>query len=473
MGLAATRDLLLPIVSGSTLSGGLDRLSFSGVEYDSREVRGGELFVALPGEKSHGHQFLRQAFDRGAALFLIEDEKAAQGFPEPQRVVLVKNSLEAFWKLANWWRNECKAAVIGVTGSVGKTTVKEMLASILLQSGRGAYSKKSFNNHVGVPYSIAKIERDHGWAVLEMGMNHRGEIAALARIAEPDVAIVSVIGPAHIENLGSLEAIADAKLEIVLGTKRALIVNAEDPMLVTKAELAAGARNLALKFFGRREKLGRAQVEASVAAVRSKGFDGIEFELTLRGETRPVKMSAVGRQNALNAGAAALGATTLVPSLSIEQVVSGLEAFKAPLMRLALKELSGGRIIVDDSYNANPQSVEGMLDFAEEVLASGKKVALILGDMRELGAHAAEYHRKIGERIALLKPAFLVTVGNDAAAFAELAEKAGIKAFRADSPELAAVISLRMDFDVLMVKGSRTVGLERAVATLLAREGKG
>src|SRR5262249_37694389 len=159
---------------------GSERIVFSGVEFDSRNIRGGELFVALPGETHHGHEFVPQALERGAALALVED--AAVGSDEPERILAVPDTLEAFQRLAHWWRSELDIPIVAVTGSVGKTTTKEMLANILLEYGVGLYSRKSFNNHVGVPYTLLQMGRQHLWGIVEVGMNHEGEIRRLTKI---------------------------------------------------------------------------------------------------------------------------------------------------------------------------------------------------------------------------------------------------------------------------------------------------
>ena len=233
MPISISREKLIEIVGGEALPTA-SRDSFSGVEYDSRAVSGGELFLALQGINTHGHQYLRQAFDRGAALFLVEDAAVRDGFPEPERIIVVPDSLKAFWKLANWWRKQLSIPILAITGSVGKTTVKEVTAQILLTRKNGSYSKKSLNNHVGLPYSICRISKEHAWAVLEMGMNHPGEIATLGEIAEPDIGVITRVAIAHLEAFESVAQIADAKCELVAKIRKSgtLILNADDPVLL-------------------------------------------------------------------------------------------------------------------------------------------------------------------------------------------------------------------------------------------------
>ncbi len=473
MSLAISKDELISITGGRSLASSNERLVCRGAEFDSRAIKGGELFVALKGDTTHGHQFLKVAFDRGASLYLVEDEKVAESFPEPARLVLVSDTLKAFWTLATWWRRKLNVPVVAITGSVGKTTVKELTSQILLQHSRGAYSIKSFNNHVGVPYSICQISTDHQWAVLEMGMNHEGEIRNLTRIAEPDVAVVSIIAPAHIENLGSLENIAKAKLEILEGLKKGgtLVVNGEDAVL---SSAISSLTSIRVTSFGKSESC-----EASVGDIKSLGLGGISFTLKVGKDSAPITMDFMGEHNAMNAACAALAAKTLVPSLTFAQITKGLESFRAPQQRLNVKELVGGRKIIDDAYNANPESMKVLLTLAHSLKSETvegevvhKRIGLVLGDMLELGTHSEKFHREVGTLVGKLNPAFLITVGPASVWYREEAVKAGINAIDAESPELAAQVALKLGFDILLVKASRGMKLEKTVATILAREGK-
>lgn len=468
MSISISLTQLCSVVGGRQLESTARTISFQGVEYDSREVRGGELFVALKGEKTHGHQFVPLAFQRGAAAVLVEDEAVARALPEPCRAVIVSDTLAALWSLARWWRSELAVPVLAITGSVGKTTVKEIAASVLLRHSVGNFSVKSFNNHVGVPYTILKTSREHRWLILEMGMNHAGEIRALTRIGSPNVAVISKIAPAHIENLGSLAAIADAKCEIVEGLRPGgqLVVNGDDPEL-----LAAIARLQASPPLVRVGASAESGLDAMVSDVRAQGLEGIAFSLVLGGQRLEVSMNIVGTHNALNAAIAAAAARALLPDLSVEKITEGLSSFKAPLMRLNLKALSRGRTVVDDSYNANPASMRSLLEIARDLAQSGKKVGLVLADMLELGGFSEQFHREIGEVVAQCGAQFLITVGRYAVLYADAPGKAGVRTFEAATPELAAHIATTLDFDILLVKGSRGMKLDRAVATLLEREG--
>lgn len=458
---------LLRITGGRPLDepplSGERELRFNGVEFDSRQIKGGELFVALPGEKTRGEVFVAEAFRRGAALAIAADAACLTDNRQADRVVIVDDALRAFWRLASWWRLELKTPLAAVTGSVGKTTVKEMCAALLQRQGKGIFSLKSHNNHTGVPYTLCRLSAEHAWGLIEIGMNHAGEIRELTQITRPDAAAITGVEAAHLESLGSLEAIAGAKLEIINGLKNngPLIINGDNQVLCRAlAELKLEGR-YPIKYFGSNPGFA-----ACVRGVEMHGLDGISFELLLEGQSLPVRMPLLGRQNALNAACAALVARTLRPALTAREIKAGLEGFTAPLMRLALKQLRSGKKIIDDSYNANPASMRAMLDVASSLKKDYPRLGLILGDMLELGRFAGEYHRQLGAQAALLKPAFVVAVGEFAGLILDAVGRSGIKAFQAESPEDAAKIARAEDFDILLIKASRLVGLDRTVKVL-------
>lgn len=472
MAIAISYVKLLEVVSGRRPSGDRSELprgqTFCGVEFDSREIKGGELFIALKGENAHGHDFLDEAFRRGAALALVEDDQAALRQAEPQRCVVVGDTLAAFHTLANWWRMQTGLPVLAITGSVGKTTVKEMCAAILMLSGPGVYSLKSHNNHVGVPYTICRISPQHIWAVLEMGMNHKGEISVLSGIAAPDVAAVTLIAPAHIENFEGLEGIADAKFEIANGMREnsVLIVRDDDPQQGQAIERLSLLQRHQIKRFGSYN-----DSDAVVTGARSRGLEGISFNLRMGSSEKVINMSVLGLQNAYNAACAALAAQALLPWLTFEQIAQGLENFRAPLMRMNIKELRGGRIIIDDSYNSNPASLRACLELAGDLCAEGRRVGLLLGDMRELGSRSEEFHRELGSYAASLRPVFVYGVGDSIGALLAAASLGGINTKQFNSPEQAAEEIPLESCDVLLVKGSRAVGLDRAVRILEDQKG--
>ena len=464
MPIRLTKSELLEITDGQ--STGTPKLIMHGLEYDSREIRGGELFVALKGEKQHGHEFLKTAYDRGAALFLVEDLNLLTSFPEPERLVVVSDTLVAFQKVAQAWRRRLGLPVIAVTGSVGKTTVKEMLAAILLKNSRGGFSLKSHNNHVGVPYTLCRLDPEHCWAVIEIGMNHAGEIATLVKIAEPDIALITKIAPAHMGAFLSIDEICAAKFEIVEGLKPTgkLLLNGEDPTILRY--LSNNKLNYIPLFFGDSENSA-----VKVKNVASLGLNGISFDLVIENDSYPVTMSSLGAHNALNAAAATLAAHSLSANPSNETIVSALNSFKLPLRRLQTEPLTKGRTLIDDSYNANPESMAASLDFAGELAASGVKVGLILGDMLELGQNSPKFHQEIANKAAMSKPVFVIGVGQYAQVYRQAAAEQGITAFAAESAQAAGHLATKLNFDVILVKGSRDVGLLAVVEFLIEREG--
>lgn len=460
MTLRITREELATVCGGTAIPS-TEKFSAAGVEYDSRAIRGGELFVALAGEKEHGHVFLQAAFDRGAALFLVEDEKLLNSVDFPERLVVVKDSLEAFQKLAAWWRKLRALPTVAITGSVGKTTVKEMAAAILLTDSPGIYSLKSHNNHVGVPYTISRIGAEHRWTVLEMGMNHAGELTRLSQIGSPEVAVITCIAPAHIGFFDSIDKITAAKFEIVTGVHPSgiVILNGDDPRL--RAWVAAHPLTQRVFWYGSDQGC-----DLRLSDYKANGLDGISFHLTAGDEAVAVKMTVVGKHNAHNAAAAVLAARAVMPNLSLSQCALGLAQFRAPLMRLNVNRLPDGRSIIDDSYNANPESMAAAVQVAGELVVPGVQVGLVLGDMLELGAESKRYHLELGAKIVQARPGFVISVGAESEVVGPLVRAAGIKWSHAPDAKAALALARAERFDILLVKASRGVGLEFVVQGL-------
>ena len=466
MSISWSREKLAEVVGGK-FKESTESLVFQGAQFDSREVRGGELFLALKGKNTHGHDFIETALERGAALCLVEDESFLDHAEHGHRFVCVKDSLQAFWKLANHYRKELALPILAVTGSMGKTTVKEMTAQLLLTQENGAYSKKSFNNHVGVPYTLCTIGKQHKWAVLEVGMNNPGEISNLTKIIEPDYVLITGIAAVHMEHFENIEAIAKAKCEIFEGLvpEGSVILNADDQLLLDTYSNTCGDK-FSVKTFGKSENS-----DSRVISTKSLGLEGLETAISLGSDKFDIKIPVPGEHNALNAAAALLAARTLYPDSSSEDLIAALKRFVPPVMRLNIIHLKNNRILVDDSYNANPYSMRALLDLAKQEMSMGRKVALILGEMKELGPKAEELHAELAKNAAELKPEFLISVGGFAELMTGLAKSAGVKSFAAESPESAAHTALKLDFDLIMVKASRGVALDKTVAIIQDREG--
>lgn len=443
-------------------SGATAHISASGVVTDSREVTGGELFVALPGEKMHGHTFVRTAFDRGASLLLVETAEPFDGV-DPERCIVVPDSLAALGTLAAWWRANQQIPVLGVTGSVGKTTTKELCACILLAHAQGSYSRKSFNNHVGVPLSLLSISQEAQWAVIEMGMNHAGEISALTALARPTVALITTIAPAHIENLGSLENIVLAKLEIAEGVppEGTLILNGDSELLISIARKKIPQRNILT--FG-----SSTDATLRVMEISGRGIEGISVAIEFAGERpEPFLVPIMGKHNGMNIAASILAAKTLIPELSWDTIRRGLSRFTAPDMRLRRYPTQSGMQVIDDSYNANPESMRALISIARETAEQGREVGLVLGDMLELGAIAPEAHREVGRLAAEIAPLFIAAVGPQSRLLAEEAERAGATVSWYPSAKEAAAASAEFGCEVLFVKASRGTGLDAVVRAVV------
>jgi UDP-N-acetylmuramoyl-tripeptide--D-alanyl-D-alanine ligase len=468
MSITSNKDQLVDLLKADSV--GAVRIAFEGLEVDSRKIKGGELFIALRGDQTHGHAFVQQAYDRGAALLLVEDSNLLKNFAEPERILCVPDTLKAFHQIANWWRAKLNLPTLAITGSVGKTTTKELVAAILIQHSLGNYARLSLNNHVGVPYTICCSGISHQWQVLEMGMNHSGEISELSRLAEPNIAMVLKIGAAHIGLLGSLEKIAEAKLEIIAGLKAGgtLILNSDDKILMTAFDPdQLTAKSINKKTFGQ-------EGAPDLKIVSSRLNDSLQLVLNLEiaGKVEQVETRLIGLHNAHNVAAAILAARTLVPDLSWEQIRIGLKNFTPPDGRLKLRRLGPTRVLIDDAYNANPTSMAAMLGVASDLVTQGGKVGLLIGDMLALGELSLKYHQELAALIVAAKPAFVVTVGNEIRATEEILKQSGIAVTTAPNPESAANLIHKLEFNYLLVKASHDIGLEKTVLKLLELEGE-
>ena len=426
----------------------------AGVTFDSREVGPGDLFVAMPGTVHDGHQFVDQAFASGAAGALVA--KPAKG---PH--ILVGDVAAALAALAVAARQRMRGKVIGVTGSVGKTSTKEALAAALERSRIGAVHKsvKSYNNHTGVPLSLARMPRHAAFAVLEMGMNNAGEIAGLTRLVRPHVAIVTAVASAHIENLGSIEAIADAKGEIFQGLEPdGVAIIPEDSRQRDRLVRAARGRADRVVTFGLSQ-------EADISALHAVRSDvggylitarlmrsELTFTLSQRGE------HWVTNSLAVLAAVEAVGADLAAAGLALADM-AGLQG-RGERHRIGL---SGGEaLLIDESYNANPASMAATLKSLGAEQAE-RRIA-VLGPMRELGEHADALHAGLAEPVLDARVERLVLVGDD---MAPLAEALGtqIAIDRVASVEEAAdlLLSILRPGDAVLVKASNSVGLARLV----------
>lgn len=420
-------------------------MSFRRAVIDSRKARKGDIFIALKGEFADGHDFVAHAAQRGATGAIVEhevDSEIAQ--------YVVPDALKALQSLA-WHRRKArpKLKVIGVTGSVGKTTTKELTAAVLATRFSVLRNEGNLNSGIGLPLVLLEATLRHRRAVLEMGMSAKGEIALLAGIAQPDVGIVTNVGPSHMEHLGSIEAIADAKAELIeaLTEDGVAVLNADDP-LVAAMESRTRASIIT---YGLSD-------EADVRAVEieSHGLAGVNFVLKHGDDTAPVYSRLPGRAMIHNALAAA--ATALVEGLELNEIAVALSEAQIPT-RLTAHPGINGSLIIDDTYNASPASMHAALDLLGEV--PGHKFA-VLGDMRELGTAEAEGHRDVGRYAASIADT-IYAVGDLGRWIGDAAIAAGHGNVHivADKSEIAPMIVPQLGAgDVVLLKASRALALE-------------
>ena len=457
LGPALDADDLVRLTGGRLLARS-DR-PIRGGAVDSREVRPGVLFVALPGERTDGHAYLADAVRAGAAAVLVTRPPADPAALGDVTIVRVADGLAALGAVAAGWRRRFDPLVVGVTGSIAKTSTKEAVAAVLGQRFDTLKSEGNQNNEIGLPLTVLAMGPEHEAAVLEMGMYVGGEIADLARIARPAIGIVTAVQAVHLSRIGSLDAIEAAKGELVeaLPPGGTAILNADDPIV-----RAMGSRTVArVVTYGFVD-------DADVGAedVRARGLDGMGFVLRTFGDRRAVAIPGLGRLSVHNALAAA--ATGNAAGLAPEAIVAGLaEGWSAP-HRVALVRL-GSVTVIDDSYNASPGSMFAALELLGDL--PGRRVA-VLGEMLELGDEHDHGHQDVGEQAGRVAD-LVIVVGSGAAGLAQGARDAGLEPGRvlAVADASAALEALRprlRDGDTVLVKASRGIGLDALVDALRA-----
>jgi UDP-N-acetylmuramoyl-tripeptide--D-alanyl-D-alanine ligase len=448
---------------------------------DSRQVIPGSLFVAIPGDKVDGHDFIEEAFRRGASFALTQRDAVAdsalrtldlraissiESFPRdgltPPLCLRVENTVRALQQIARFWRRKLDLRVVGITGSVGKSTTKEMVAEVLSTRYRTLKSPGNLNNEIGLPLTILRLTAGHQRAVLEMGFYVPGEIAFLCDIALPQIGVVTNIGTVHAERAGSQEAIARGKAELVQALPPApdgtAILNFDDPW-VRQMEEKTKAR---VFFYG----LSR---EANLWAdnVVGLGLEGIRFRLHYQGETLHVRIPLIGRHSVHTAlRAAAVG---LVEGMNWQEILEGLNQGHTQL-RLAAVRSQTGALLLDDTYNASPESMLAALTLLDEL--EGRKVA-VLGEMLELGPYERGGHEMVGLRAAQVAN-LLLTLGERAHLIAEAARRAGMKKsaiieFDELEPLLEWLKNNLTREDTVLIKGSHGLRMDRIASMLETR----
>jgi UDP-N-acetylmuramoyl-tripeptide--D-alanyl-D-alanine ligase len=458
---------MFTITEVATITGGKligpEQIGVSGISTDSRTVIAGDLFVPLRGDRYDGHDFLHDLPGRRVTACLCNQNWLRLNTPDASiSYIAVPNTLRALGDLAAAYRKRFALTMIAVTGSNGKTTTKEMLAAILNKVDQGLKTSGNLNNLIGLPQMVFKLKPEHCWAVLEMGMSEPGEIDRLAEIAQPSIGIVLNAFPAHLQSMGTIEAVAKAKGELLnrIHDNGLAVINADDPR-VASLHQNPSARRLS---FGIRR--GEVRAESIVCL----GTDGQRFTLITPKGSTCVQLHALGKHSIYNALAAA---AALLETVELETIAEGLESFTPYSGRFQVERLSDGRILIDDSYNANPASCAAALETVHEIKGTGK-ILVALGEMLELGTNEQQLHRQLGTQAAAVAD-HLYLLGKLSAHTASGAQEAGMAPeaiMHAESHnEIAKEICRQAKSgDIILIKGSRGMQMEKIAAAIRATD---
>ncbi len=428
-----------------------ENVLFNGCSTDTRTLKAGELFIALKGERFDGHNFISTAEQTGAAAVMLE-----QNIKTTLPSIVVSDTKKAMGQLAKSWREKFGIPVVAITGSNGKTTVKEMLTSILMQKTNVLSTPGNLNNDIGVPLTLFGLDKEHHYAVIEMGANHPGEIRLLTDLVQPDVAVITQCAPAHLEGFGSIEGVAKAKSEIYdgLSEKGIAVINADDEYAEYWKDMTHSQKQILFAI----------QNPADIYAckiVSKLDTHACEFQLVCKQGVIEIHLNVVGQHNVMNALAATSCALAL--NIDLETIRDGLESFQGVKGRLQVKTGGSGSTIIDDTYNANPASLNAAIQF---LVSRGKDTCLILGEMGELGADSARIHYQAGEYARQQGVRKLYTLG----AMAEEVVNgfgAGGEHFSEKDKLITSVKSRTSKETIVLVKGSRAMQMEKIVEALL------
>lgn len=446
---------------GARILSGSEQRQWRGMDFDSRRLRGGELFVALAGEQADGHDFLPAAIDAGVAAVVVSKDVRDASRPSEVVWLHVDDTYRALHDLTVAVRRELPEQLVAITGSAGKTTTKELLSAMLARTHRVAKSPGNFNNLFGFPLSLLNIDDDTQWMVAEMGMSTPGELRQVSQLGRPDVAVFTNVRPVHLENFPNLRGIAEAKAELLAGLAEGgmVVANADDPEVMHIAEnhLPSGARLLTYGFQSKADIQGR--------DLQPLGADrpGCRFRLLAKdGEEASIELPIHGLYNAENCLAAA--ATSLALGVPSREIVAAMAQLTPTGMRGEVHRLGNGLALIDDSYNSNPDAAVKALESASQL--SARRYWAVLGDMLELGPQSPQFHRRVGERAADL--GFRVLgVGPRSLDLVDAVRQRGGQGEHVQDAAAAAAWSqeaLRRGElaagDLMLVKGSRGIGLE-------------
>ncbi len=414
--------------------------TFTGITSDSRQVVPGMLFAALIGQTVDGHDYIQQAMDRGAVAILVEREVSTK-LP----LLQVPDVLKAMGMLAACWRSECPAKVVGITGSNGKTTVKEMVANILRQDGAVLATRGNFNNELGLPLTVFQLDKTHDYAVLEMGASNPGDIAYLAGIARPDVGLITNIGPAHLQGFINIQGVARAKGEMfaALSPHGTAVMNAAEPWVELWQGINKAGRTLYFNGKGKDQIRARHEADHDVVSTPIGEF--------------ALQLPLPGQHNLTNALAAT--AVCLALDVPLGNIKTGLETVKPVPGRLSLKRTKSGWTVIDDTYNANPASLYAALQVLSNQVG---EPWLVMGDMKELGSDSRKMHAELGDAARSLGVKRLFALGEASAAAVD-AFGHGALHFKDRDALIAALRAVLNPGVACLVKGSRSMGMEHVV----------
>lgn len=449
-----TLDDILFATKGNVIGNAYHNLSFSGISIDSRNIKNGQLFIPLVGERFDGHDFILNAVRGGATACLTQ--KDIEIGDNDTVLIRVQDTLRSLQDIAKYMRQKySKVKVIAITGSTGKTTTKNFVTSVLSQKYKVLSNIGNYNNQIGLPLTLVDLDETHDIAVLEMGMNSFGEIRNLSDIARPDVAIITNIGTAHIGNLGSRENILKAKLEITefFGEDNIAYFNGDDDLL-NKVN-----GNYRILYFGFNEKN-----DIQAFNIKSNKQDGMEFDIRYKGDIKHFMTRIPGKHNILNALPAIAAGYNF--GMKYEDIFDGLAGTVNEKMRLKLISVNGISII-DDTYNANPDSVKAAIDYLIDISNNRRKV-VILGDMLELGEYTVKSHEEIGEYCHLSGIDLLIAYGDYSKHIVDSAVSSGMRPgdvfyYQNKQELLRSLKTIVKPGDVILVKGSRGMKMDEIV----------
>jgi UDP-N-acetylmuramoyl-tripeptide--D-alanyl-D-alanine ligase len=455
---------IVEAVSGELVQGGAS-LECNGVAIDSRTMNEGDLFMAIRGLHFDGHDFIPQAIEKGARVIVASHNME---IPPEVGFIRVADTERALGELASWWRGRYSVPCVAITGSNGKSTTKEMIASIVSSMGQVLKTEGNYNNLIGLPLTVLRWRDHHDVAVLEMGMNAPGEISTLTCIARPDVGVVTNVTAAHLEKLRSVEQVAKAKAELFEAMEECgiAVVNDEDQWVRAMGERFSGK----VISFGMRD-----DSTVQFRHMVSEGLDSTELTFRIDSEERTVHIPIPGAHNVMNALAAFAVGYAL--GLKLDAMIDCFERFRPMSMRFECVQLTNGVRMVNDSYNANPESMCAAFRTVGAAKRAGRFVA-VLGDMFELGEQAPELHREVGEAAAQAGVSRLFIIGEHAEDVARGAERGGLNnshvSVAEDMDQLSSMVIEDMKAgDVVLVKGSRGMRMERLVEYVKREIGTG